>query len=193
MRLTIHQFSELDSTNTTAAVYLNDPATEEGTVIWAYTQTRGRGTHGKTWQSPEGNLYFSLILTPKNSTAERNTMLSLVAGMGVVTTLKELFPNLPLSLKWPNDVLIDGKKVCGILLEQHEEAVIVGIGLNVKYFPKDTDFPATCLENHTQTPELPDLLQALLKGLWQCYVQWQEQGPEPAETFWQNNKFILKK
>jgi BirA family biotin operon repressor/biotin-[acetyl-CoA-carboxylase] ligase len=189
MRLTIHQFSELDSTNTTAAVYLNDPTTEEGTVIWAYTQVRGRGTHGKTWQSPEGNLYFSLILMPQNSTAEQNTHFSRVAGMGVVMALKTLHPSLPLSLKWPNDVLIDGKKVCGILIEQHGEALIVGVGLNVSHYPEDTDFPATCLEAHTGKHELPDLLQHILKALWQSYSQWQEQGLEPVENFWKEYEF----
>lgn len=192
MRLTIHQFSELESTNTTAAVYLNDPSTEEGTVIWAYTQTRGRGTHGRKWESEEGNLYFSLVLMPKNKTADDNTKLSLVAGMAVAQTLKSLHPTLNVALKWPNDVLIDGKKMCGILIEQHDQTVIVGVGLNVNHFPTETDFPATCLKDHTnQDYDLTDLLQFLLKNLWQCYEQWQEEGPEKAEKFWEDNKFLV--
>ena len=115
----------------------------EGALVWAARQERGRGRLGRTWTSPEGGAYFSLILHPRRPAAE-TPQLSLVAGLSVAEAIREL-TGLFVSIRWPNDVLINGLKVSGILIEAKEGAVIVGIGLNVTNDPRELPEGATSL------------------------------------------------
>lgn len=110
--------------------------------LWfaASEQTGGRGRSGRDWVSPPGNLYASLLLTyPRALPAI--AQLSLVAGLAAHQSVSTLAPALPLRLKWPNDLLIDGAKICGILIEgrmNHDTGahnVVVGIGINLAHHP----------------------------------------------------------
>ena len=118
MKWEIKQFNSLVSTNTTACGY---PA---GTIVMAETQTGGRGRYGRVWQSPKGNLYVSFVFESK---PDRDQYLSFITGLA----LAESLPEFDVRLKWPNDVLLDGRKVAGILLENMGEKIIVGIGVNL--------------------------------------------------------------
>jgi len=103
----------------------------EGTVLVAEEQTAGRGRMGRTWVSPPGAaLTFSVLLRPEALPPARRPWLPLVAGIGTVTSIRML-TGLEAELKWPNDVLIGGRKVAGILAEAAGNAVVVGIGVNV--------------------------------------------------------------
>jgi len=129
----IHHFREISSTMD-AARQLAKRAAREGTIVIAEVQTRGRGRLSREWLSPEGGIYFTIILRPRISPAYA-PRINLMAGIAVATTIRKLF-GLKAELKWPNDVLIEGKKVCGILAEMDAETdvvnfVNVGIGLNV--------------------------------------------------------------
>jgi len=88
----------------------------EGAVVFAKVQTQGRGRHGSTWVSPEGGLYFSFLLRP-DVEAARASRITLMAGWAVAKVLQEIGAGA-VSIKWPNDVYLDGRKVCGILTEQ---------------------------------------------------------------------------
>ena len=123
MKWEIKQFNSLVSTNTTARQY---PA---GTIVMAETQTAGRGRYGRVWQSPKGNLYVSFVF---ESNPLRDKYLSFLTGLA----LAESLPEFEVRLKWPNDVLLDGKKIAGILLETTGDKVIVGIGVNLISNPK---------------------------------------------------------
>jgi BirA family biotin operon repressor/biotin-[acetyl-CoA-carboxylase] ligase len=128
----IHHFREISSTMD-AARQLAKRAAREGTIVIAEVQTRGRGRLSREWLSPEGGIYFTLILRPRISPAYAPRV-NLMAGIAVVVTMKELY-GLKAELKWPNDVLIEGRKVCGILAEMDAEMDIVnfvnvGIGIN---------------------------------------------------------------
>jgi BirA family biotin operon repressor/biotin-[acetyl-CoA-carboxylase] ligase len=137
----IHYFDSLDSTNTHARRLALEGAAE-GTVVIAETQTKGRGRLGRTWVSPPfRNLYLSLIVRPPVATAEA-PQLVLVAGLAVAETVREWTAGA--AIKWPNDVLIDGRKVAGILTEMEADGdrvrfVIIGIGVNLN--SAATDFP----------------------------------------------------
>ncbi len=121
--------------------------------IAADEQTGGRGRSGRDWVSKPGNLYNSLLLTidrPPMVLAQ----LALVAGVAVHETIAQLAPQLKPQLKWPNDVLIDSAKICGILIESQlspiggAHNVVVGIGLNIAHHPDLADRRATCLAAH---------------------------------------------
>ena len=133
MKWEIKQFNSLVSTNVTARDY---PA---GTIVMAETQTGGRGRYGRVWQSPRGNLYVSFVFESK---PERDMYLSFLTGLA----LAESLPEFNVRLKWPNDVLLDGKKVAGILLESVGNKIIVGIGVNLVSHPdKNMLYPASNL------------------------------------------------
>jgi BirA family biotin operon repressor/biotin-[acetyl-CoA-carboxylase] ligase len=128
----IHYFSEIGSTMD-AARELAKKGAGEGTIVIAEAQTRGRGRLSREWLSPEGGIYFTLVLRPKISPAYA-PRINLMASVAVATTIGKLF-GLKAELKWPNDVLIEGRKVCGILAEMDAEMdvvnfVNVGIGIN---------------------------------------------------------------
>ena len=116
----------------------------EGTVVVAVEQTAGRGRFGRRWESPRGGLWFSLLLRPPLG-REGISVLPIVAGLAVVKALERSF-DLDIELKWPNDVLIKGKKVCGILVEtfftgEVLDFVILGIGINANFDPGELPEP----------------------------------------------------
>jgi BirA family biotin operon repressor/biotin-[acetyl-CoA-carboxylase] ligase len=136
---TIHYFDSIDSTNTVAQRLAREGAAE-GTVVIAETQTKGRGRLGRSWISPRWcNLYLSIVLRPSVAVREA-PRLGLVVGLATAETVAEWAPHA--ALKWPNDVLIDGRKVSGILMEMDAEDdrvrwVIAGIGVNLNMAPDD--------------------------------------------------------
>ena len=125
---------ETDSTNNDA-YRLAANGVEEGWVVIARNQKKGKGSRGKAWSSPGGqNVYLSLVLRPKVS-AEKASLLTILSAVAVAETINDYIPK-GVSIKWPNDVLVDGKKISGILLEMGTDRngdrfFIVGIGINV--------------------------------------------------------------
>jgi BirA family biotin operon repressor/biotin-[acetyl-CoA-carboxylase] ligase len=129
----IHRFDSLGSTNEKLKE-LALQGTAEGTIVVAKQQTRGRGRLGRSWNSPEGGLYLSVLLYPL--VTKRITDLPFLVGVAVAQALQELLPKIvEVSLKWPNDVLADRKKIAGILSEAFEDekffGAVVGVGINV--------------------------------------------------------------
>jgi BirA family biotin operon repressor/biotin-[acetyl-CoA-carboxylase] ligase len=126
-------FDCLDSTNSHAAALANDPA-NDGLVVVAREQTAGRGQHGRSWQCPAGaGVLLSVLLFPP-PVLRRPAVLTAWAAVSVCETIRQVC-DLQARVKWPNDVLIRGRKVCGILIEtrmaEGHFAVVAGIGLNV--------------------------------------------------------------
>jgi BirA family biotin operon repressor/biotin-[acetyl-CoA-carboxylase] ligase len=145
---------EVDSTNEWAKE-LAKHGLEEGTVVVAETQTSGRGRLSREWFSPRGGLWFSVILRPKIRAAQA-ARLVFVAGLSVTEVLHEKY-GLEIETKWPNDVLVNGKKICGILTEMNTTGekinfVVVGIGVNANFvvgdfLPTQLQGSATSLED----------------------------------------------
>jgi len=166
----LHHFYKIASTNTAAMAAAADGA-PEGSVFLAEEQTAGRGRGANTWQSPRSTgIYCSVILRPTLPPSDV-LVLSLAAGLAVHVAIQQVDARVTPDLKWPNDVLIDGKKVCGILTEMNAEAtrvrhIVVGVGINVNQpsFPKD--LPATSLRLATGSEwSRVELAAALLKSL----------------------------
>lgn len=145
-------FEELPSTNT----YLNELGAsqlEEGTVVQAGFQSQGRGQKGSTWLVTAGqNLTLSVLFKPRFLELRRIFQLSKVAALGLHGCIHHFVPQAKIQIKWPNDLLVNGKKVAGILLENQLEskginASIVGMGLNVNQdaFPKELSTKASSL------------------------------------------------
>ena len=124
-----------DSTNSVAAAHASDPA-NHGLVVTAGTQSAGRGQYQRVWQAPAGSsVLMSVLLFPPESLRRPSllTAWAAVAVCGAVVRITGIRP----SLKWPNDVLIDGRKVCGILCESGTHHVVAGIGFNVNQSIED--------------------------------------------------------
>lgn len=143
-------YKQLDSTNTEIARLATQGA-EHGTVVVADAQTAGKGRRGRGWESPAGeNIYMSILLRP-DCVPERAPMLTLVMAYAVAKVLRE-FGFADVQIKWPNDLVLSGKKICGILTEMQlkESAidyVVVGVGINVNTskFPEELKETATSL------------------------------------------------
>lgn len=124
----LHQLESCASTNTYAIENRGD--LHHGDVVFTCRQTAGRGQHGRTWYSPEGVLTASFVLD--GTVISKLSGLSLGVGLAVIYTVEDLVPDVreKLLLKWPNDVMCDGRKLAGILCESSNNRVVVGIGLN---------------------------------------------------------------
>lgn len=124
---------QLDSTNVQTKKLAEENALQ-GTVVVAERQTAGKGRSGRNWISPEGNCYFSMLLRP-DIHSEKASMITLVAALAICKAIREV-AELDVQIKWPNDIVFAGKKLCGILTESstaglHLTYIIVGIGVNV--------------------------------------------------------------
>jgi BirA family biotin operon repressor/biotin-[acetyl-CoA-carboxylase] ligase len=168
----IHHYFRAGSTNTIAMEAAAAGACE-GSVFLAEQQTAGRGRGNNQWHSAESaGIYCSVIVRPTLPPSEV-LVLSLAAGLAVRAAVQEFDSNVQADLKWPNDVLIEGKKFCGILTEMNAEAtrvryIVMGIGINVNQaaFPDDLQETATSLRRATGNKwSRVDLCAALLKSL----------------------------
>ncbi|HNR64721.1 MAG TPA: biotin--[acetyl-CoA-carboxylase] ligase [Atribacterota bacterium] len=134
---TIYYFPELSSTNTMANQMAGEMSGKmpEGTIIIAEKQSGGKGRSGKKWISPPGGIWSSIIFYPLDISTHIS-LFTLMAAAAVARTIDKLFPQIRVHIKWPNDILTGGRKICGILTEMSTEKknvkwVIVGIGINV--------------------------------------------------------------
>jgi len=186
----LRRYPTIGSTND-AAKALARAGAADGTLVWADEQTEGRGRRGRPWRSPPGNLYLSLVLRPECA-ASRAAQLGFVAALGLGDALTPLVgPALPLRYKWPNDLLADGKKLAGILLESETSAsdrvdfVVLGIGVNLVSAPEDVEFPATSLSAHGISGVTPPLLlEGFVRNFAGWTRRWREAGFAPVRTAW---------
>jgi len=168
----VHYLIETDSTNELAKK-LAEQGIEEGTVVIAEMQTRGKGRLGRKWISPEGGIWLSVILRPKIKPKEL-IKITLLTAVAVAKAIKEEL-NLEAKIKWPNDVLLNDKKVCGILTEMSSKRgkvkhVIVGVGINANFdvsvFPEELKSSATSLkEALTEEISREKLICSLLRKM----------------------------
>jgi BirA family biotin operon repressor/biotin-[acetyl-CoA-carboxylase] ligase len=185
----VHRREEVDSTND-IAFELAAAGRPEGTVVTAAGQVSGRGRQGRKWHSPGGkNLYFSIVLRPERERAEWNDLPWIVAG-SVAGVLTELELAGRITLKCPNDVLVDGKKIAGVLLENRigaggGGAVVAGVGMNVDMrsedFPEDLRGKATSLRMSGEDSfDGRVLLERICRSMESLYGIWNAEGGEAA-------------
>ncbi len=184
----IAEVPSIDSTN----VALRDKAAAgepEGLVLRAETQTAGRGRRGRDWFSPAGNLYVSLLLRPDCKPVQGAT-LGFVAAVALGRVLRDLTPAEVLH-KWPNDLLIDGRKMTGISLEAGTKPdgrvdwLVLGIGVNILYHPETGLYPTTDLVASGGPSLSPrELLDRFLAVFGPFYDAWEQGGFQTIRSDW---------
>jgi BirA family biotin operon repressor/biotin-[acetyl-CoA-carboxylase] ligase len=193
----ILRFDSVPSTNGEAARRAVEGA-PEGLCIVAREQTAGRGRLDRHWVSPrDAGLYCSIVLRPQLDHSVW-PLLTLMAGVAVHHALLDSCA-LVTDIKWPNDILANGRKLCGILAETVEtplgRAVVVGIGINLtnKSFPSELDQVATSIESATsETPDMESVLHALIQAFARQYeVLRQQGGPENIIAEWSTHSSFV--
>lgn len=180
MKIQKVNYKEIDSTNLEAARLAMDGAAE-GTLVVSKVQTAGRGRRGRQWDSPEGEaIYMSLVLRPQ-TTADKISGITLVMALSVAQALERIGVKGS-RIKWPNDIVLEGKKLCGILTELHMESgsisdVIVGVGVNVNqesFSPEITDIATSIFAVTGQKIEKEILIDAVMKAFERNYDIYQQ-------------------
>lgn len=186
-RVRVEAHDLVDSTNALARGRAEAGA-GEWTVIQAMEQSAGRGRRASDWRSPRGNLYTSTILRP-SAPMSRWPQLSFVAALAVVEMARVLAPSALITVKWPNDVLANGLKLSGILLETtgagQGAAVVVGVGINIASHPTQTRYGATSIGALSRPCPPLDVARAhYLNALTRGYDIWSAQGFSPIRDAW---------
>lgn len=178
----LESFEELGSTSDVCAARAKN-GEAEGLAVLAYKQTAGRGSRGRSWQAPEGNLNLSVLLRPARPAAEAG-MAALFAGIAVAEALEQFFL-APTMLKWPNDVLLDGAKLAGILIDAAQNGpkldwLVVGIGVNLRQAPEIPGRNTTSLAAHGIEITPRDAAAAILSYL----SRWHDADAETIRQTW---------
>ena len=189
-QFTVWHHDTIGSTNDEARRLAAEGA-PHGTVVHADEQTAGRGRLTHKWFSPPGNLYISILLRtglPTSRTAE----LSFLAALAVADTVETLLPRQTrVMLKWPNDVLVSGAKIAGILLEQVDDATIMGIGVNVLEAPSNAAYKTTTIVANGGIASVDGARDILLEQLRGHLTVWREQGFATIRTRWLERSYPI--
>ncbi|UVI32426.1 biotin--[acetyl-CoA-carboxylase] ligase [Paenibacillus spongiae] len=198
---TVKLFDAVDSTQNIAQ-RLAEEGAPEGTLVIAEQQTNGRGRMGRNWISPPGKgVWMSLILRP-SLPLQFAPQLTLLAAVALCRALKELAP-LDIGIKWPNDLLVGGKKISGILLESSAEDeriryVVAGIGISVNL--TEDDYPEALRDTATSLRielgnelDRTEIIAAFIRHFQQLYTLYQQEGFSPIQSLWEALSVTLNK
>jgi BirA family biotin operon repressor/biotin-[acetyl-CoA-carboxylase] ligase len=185
-------FDEIDSTN--AEARRRAEAGETGPLwITAAVQTAGRGRRGRSWDTSRGNLAATLLIVTTAEPAEA-AQLSFVAAFAIRALAEAFVPAALVRLKWPNDVMVDGRKLSGILIESGRTPsgdlwLAIGMGVNLAHAPKDVERPATALADHLKAgvaaPPTPAEALAILSAAFARHAAaWSRAGFAPLREEW---------
>lgn len=196
----IHCFDEVDSTQNVAQKLIREGA-PEGTLVLAERQTAGRGRLGRHWHSPKGKgIYMSLVVKP-DIPLHMTPHLTLLSAVALCRAIRREVPEVEPQIKWPNDLLIGGRKICGILLESIAENeslryIVTGIGISCNLLPED--YPPELLDKATslliesgKRVERAPLIAQFLRQLEELYALYRSQGFGPIRTLWEASAATL--
>ncbi len=180
------QVAVTGSTNADLLLRANQGA-PEGLWLRADTQNAGRGRLGRNWISPAGNLFASSIVRLKPSDPAAAT-LAFVAAVAVHKSLSKLSPFSVAQIKWPNDLLsLAGQKLCGILLERSNDAVVAGFGVNLSFQPEGTGRPVTSIAMLGIPPPAPqEFVEILAQDFAETLLQWRTFGSAVILSDWKD-------
>jgi len=198
--LKIHHFHEIDSTNIQARKLASTGA-PEGTVVIAESQWAGKGRKGRGWQSAAGKgMWLTLLIRP-SILPRQATLLPLLTAVAVVEAVEQIAPEVNCGIKWPNDVLVDNKKLAGILTEMNAELdlvhfVLIGVGVNLNQeeedFDQDLRHTAISLKlaNGKQVNR-SQFTGVFLNSFWRLYQSYLQAGAEPILLAWRRKSLVL--
>ncbi|WP_422058352.1 biotin--[acetyl-CoA-carboxylase] ligase [Sphingomonas sp.] len=179
--MTIRVVAETGSTNADM-LGLAAAGASEGVWLRAERQTAGKGRQGRAWESPVGNFYGSTLVRLRPTDPPAPT-LALVTVVALEEAVRVFLPT-GAAIKWPNDLLIDGAKLSGVLLERAADAVVVGIGVNLIHRPELTDRPATSLAAQGVAVEAATFADILAESFARWLSRWRGEGLEPLRQRW---------
>jgi BirA family biotin operon repressor/biotin-[acetyl-CoA-carboxylase] ligase len=184
-------FDELDSTNNEALRRLEN-GEETGGIILAKSQTNGKGRNGKSWVSGQGNLLMSATVTIPNDRCPSDlAFVAAVAAGEAIDTILPLSKNV--QIKWPNDLLIEGKKTGGILVEglgaRHK--AVIGIGINLESAPKVRGINATCMESYGVAVTAMEMVNIIGLELREWLTRWENDGLPTIVKQWKKSAMGL--
>ncbi len=206
----IYHYKEVSSTNG-KALDLIDKGISNESVIIADKQTDGRGRTGKSWISPKGNFYVSLIIDflynhtsiipimnynitrwNNRESLSKLTELTFVTALAVGNTLSSSIDDGNIQYKWPNDILVDGRKISGILLEKKSNSnwLVIGIGININHAPFSW---TTCISSYGESSSNIDLLKELIINFNELRKQWIFDGFCAIRNMWLKKAFKMNK
>lgn len=182
---TIRTVAETGSTNADMAELARSGAAE-GMWLRAEGQTAGKGRQGRAWESPAGNLYASTLvrLRPADPSPATLALVAAVALEETVSTFLLTGEGAGTALKWPNDLLVGGAKISGILLERVENAVIIGFGVNLAHHPQSPDRPTTSLAMHGPAPDPQVFAETLAEAFERWLARWRGEGIGTIRDRW---------
>jgi BirA family biotin operon repressor/biotin-[acetyl-CoA-carboxylase] ligase len=180
--LGLRRYDTLDSTNEEAR-RLAKGGVRGPVWIVAREQTAGRGRRGRAWISESGNLFATLLMPV---TISLSAQLGFVAGLAAADSIAAHARGAELALKWPNDVLLNGKKVAGILLEAlGHDSLAIGIGINLAHYPNTTEIPSISIAAVSgNPPDLDGFLVRLASAMTAWYEIWLKEGFQPVRKAW---------
>lgn len=185
-------FDSIDSTNEEAKRIANT-GNSGNYVIWAKSQTKGRGRSGNSWYSPKGNIYLSILLRPDFEVSKLSQLPFLVA-VALGKTIKKFIPaDKGLTYKWPNDILIEGKKAAGILIESsltnnNVNWLVIGVGINLCDEPDLKNYLSTSLiKEGAKIPTIDMFVHELMQSFQFYLLQWTKEGFEDIRKEWLKN------
>lgn len=180
-------YDELESTNDTALDLSSKPLPSSKVVITAKKQTHGRGRRGRTWIGLDGNLFMSMLFKWPQS---ESGALVLITSLALLNTTLTFSPHAEVKLKWPNDVLLNDRKMSGILLEYGQnDNIVVGIGVNIKTAPVDNNmlYPPTSLFANGIICERLEFLKQYLTEFDKLQSLYAQKGLEVIVQSWRQN------
>ncbi|MDL2246181.1 biotin--[acetyl-CoA-carboxylase] ligase [Methanobrevibacter sp. OttesenSCG-928-K11] len=196
----IYVYDEVMSTNTLAKFFAEQNF-EEGTVIISEKQTKGRGRSGKKWESPLGGIWLSLILRP-HVDPSKASLITLATGVAVANTIKS-FDIDNVEIKWPNDILINGKKVSGVLTEAVAklntiEYIVVGVGidanLDIDTMPRDLQEDSTSLSNElNKNVDEVEVIIKFLEEFEKVFIEFSGEKYEDILKEWRRESYSIGK
>ena len=180
----IYHYGEITST---ADAVKDDffKATNDNFVVVADNQTVGRGRGAKSWNSHTGNLFANIVI-PISGDISKYSQMSFVMGLVISDIVSNLTDNKQVQVKWPNDVLVGGAKICGILLEIVNNKLSIGVGFNVKSAPVIPDYETCSLADLGENIDKLEILKQLIERFNQWLDTWEVQGFDVILSMWKN-------
>ncbi|WP_128103386.1 biotin--[acetyl-CoA-carboxylase] ligase [Paenibacillus sp. DCT19] len=187
----ILQYDTIDSTNIEAKRLIQS-GKSPGFAVMSQNQTAGKGQYGRVWQTPSGNLALTTVWPLSANPALRPTI-ALMAGLAIHNVIEPyLTANQRLQIKWPNDILINGAKLSGTLVEADQSAIYIGIGINMAYRPEHVPYSTICLSEFAEVR--PDVIaEQLVQSLVDYHQSWIMDGFEPLIPLYQERMFNFGK
>lgn len=187
----IYRYETIDSTMKEAIVIQNDE--KHDFVVITNVQTNGKGRFDRVWATNRGDLMFTLSLNIKNIKFENLSYLNFICSLSIVDAIEDLYDIKNINIKWPNDILVNLKKISGVLLEVVKNRINIGVGVNIENCPYNVLYPADFLKNHSKNIDKEELFQKILSNIYEYIKFVNYYGVDKARQRWKEKIYGMGK